>query len=471
MIKLYNFLPHHKNFIRSIYRLELIGKRVLLNNLVIICCIGGILILGCEKKSQTLKTDDKDIISIENSTSIMTAEEAALWKEDLEFLVQEINRLHPDPFFSGNQEEFQNIYHWIDKNLDRMNRSQVIISFMRLLAQVGVHGKDGHTGLWPYMDPANFHLYPLRLYWFDDGIYVVDSETDQDLRGAKLLSINDVLIEDISTRLDPFISRDGPNWLRSWTPIHMLSPEFQSALQFGGKNEESEFRLMLNDKELSIVLKPIPHEVYHERFPMYLWLGILPFSDSMKYLNQSDDYFWYELLENHRSLYFQMRAVVSQNNNGKTLEQTVQEIKNLVDSGPIDQFIIDLRLNGGGDNTAYAPLLDFISEDPFFENKGRLYILIGRATFSAGINLVTDAELNSNAILVGEPSGGSPNQYGDPEGIVLPNSKVRARISTIYWNKIEEDNRLDHRPTISVPIISEDYFMKRDRALDTIINN
>ena len=140
-------------------------------------------------------------------------------------------------------------------------------------------------------------------------------------------------------------------------------------------------------------------------------------------------------------------------------------------TGNIDQFIIDLRLNGGGDNTAYASLLDFISEDPFFEEKGRLYILIGRATFSAGINLVTDAELNSNAILVGEPTGGSPNQYGDPEGIVLPNSKVRARISTIYWNKIEEDNRLDHRPNISVPLNSKDYFMKRDRALDTIINN
>ena len=435
-----------------------------------LCMLAGFLIFGCQSKSKSLNIDDVEVIALAETSSLITKEEKVLWLEDLDYLVEEIHRLHPDPFYSGNQKEFNDIYSWICENIDRMDREEIIICYMRLLAQIGNNGKDGHTGLWPYMDPANFHLYPLRLYWFDDGIYIVDSETDRDLKGAKLLSINNVLVEDIVERLSPFVSRDGPNWLKSWIPVHMLSPEFQRALQFSGKNDSSEFRLLLDDEEFVITLKSIPHEAYHERFPMYLWQGILPYNQYVRYLNKSDDYFWYELLEDSRSLYFQMRAVVSQNNDGKTLEETVQEMTSLVNNGSVDRFIIDLRLNGGGDNSVYTPLLDFISRDTFFKNKGRLYILIGRATFSAGINFVTDAEISSNAILVGEPTGGSPNQYGDPEGIILPNSKVRARISTIYWNKIEKDKRLDHHPSISVPVVSNDYFKNRDRVLDTIIN-
>ena len=436
---------------------------------VIIVQIGTVT-LSCQNKPDNLNIDEVEVIPLSDTVSLMTKEETAQWLEDLDHLVDEIHRLHPDPFFSGNELEFKGMHRWIRNNIDKMDRSQVIISYMRLLAQVGVNGKDGHTGLWPYMVPADFHLYPLRLYWFDDGIYVVDSETNRDVKGAELLSINNVPVEDIIERLDPFISRDGPYWVRSWLPVHMLSPEFQSALQFAGENHSSEFRLSSGDEEFTVSLDPLPHAEYHERFPMYLWQGILPYSDSVRYLNQSDDYFWYEILEESRSLYLQLRAMVSENKNGKSLENTVEEIKKLVNSGAVERLIIDLRLNGGGDNTVYGSLLDFISRDSFFKGKDRMYILTGRATFSAGINFVTDAELNSNAILVGEPTGGSPNQYGDPEGIVLPNSKVRARISTIYWDKIENDKMLDHRPDILVPVVSEDYFMNRDRVLDTIIN-
>jgi len=348
-----------------------------------------------------------------------------------------------------------------------MNGDKVVA---KVLEKHGVKGQDGHTGLWPYMSPADFSLYPLRLYWFEDGVYLVDAEPVKELIGAKLESINGKPISQLLEAVSPFISRDGPMWVCSWAPIHILSPEFQQALGFSGKEGKSEFGLSLNGRKISVTLKAVRHMDYHARFPMYLWQGILPFADSPTYLNRKDDYFWYEEWPQNRSLYFQFNAVTPENKAGESLSAVVNQLQQIVNSGRVDRVIIDARLNGGGDNTAYGVLINFISKDPFFKDPGKLFIIIGRATFSAGMNFITDAELNSNPILVGEPTGGSPNQYGDPQGITLPNSGIRVRISTLYWNKSGyKDLRLDHEPQLAVPVTSTDYFSNRDRAIEVIL--
>ena len=99
----------------------------------------------------------------------------------------------------------------------------------------------------------------------------------------------------------------------------------------------------------------------------------------------------------------------------------------------------------------------------------RLYLVIGRMTFSAGVNFVTDAEMRTNATLVGEPTGGSPNQYGDAVSFELPNSGLRARISTVYWNKGgTDDEHPHHEPHLWAPVTAADYFAGRDSAWDAI---
>lgn len=261
-------------------------------------------------------------------------------------------------------------------------------------------------------------------------------------------------------------------WVRSWAPIHILSKEFQQVLGFYGENGMSSFSISINGEISSVNLQSLPHEDYHKRFPMYLWQGILPFADSPPYLNPKDDYYWYEEWSENRSLYFQFNAVTSENKAGKKLDAIINELRNILNSGRVDRLIIDARLNGGGDNTAYINLLNFITEDSFFKGSGKLFVIIGRATFSAGINFITEVEQKSNAILVGEPTGGSPNQYGDAKGITLPNSGIRLRISTLYWNKAGNDDlRLDHQPSLLTPVNSSDYFSRKDSAIEEILKH
>lgn len=423
------------------------------------------ILLGCKGNSET--ESFAAIPLRKTSVKVLTENDVESWREDLNYLIRMIEDTHPNPFFSGNENEFKQMSNWIEANIPFMDRNQIIISFMRLAGLVGVNGYDGHTGLWPYRAPADFNLYPLRLYLFEDGLYVVDAEPNKELIGARLDSINGYSTNELLELIDPFISRDGPMWVKSWAPIHLISREFQEVLRFSGKNGHSVFSISKGGKPSTIELSSISHKVYHERFPMYLWQGILPFADSPSYLNPKDPYYWYEEIPDSKSLYFQYNAVTAENKGGIKLDTIITELDKIIRSGSVDRLIIDARLNGGGDNTAYGNLLNYLIENPFFEEDGKLFVLIGRATFSAGVNFVTDVEHKTNAILIGEPTGGSPNQYGDPKRIVLPNSGISLRISTQYWNKAgSNDHRYDHEPDLKVPALSSDYFSGKDRLLE-----
>ena len=68
--------------------------------------------------------------------------------------------------------------------------------------------------------PRGLHLYPLRLYAFSDGLFVVASPR-QGLVGARLLAVNGVPVERIVSAVEPLVPRDNqwsrlarvPQWL------------------------------------------------------------------------------------------------------------------------------------------------------------------------------------------------------------------------------------------------------------------
>jgi len=402
------------------------------------------------------------------SSSPIAKKDAFKWREDLAYLKNELISIHPNPFFAISKSKFEARVKDINNNIPNMNRSQIILSFMSLVATIGNQGRDGHTGLWPYQATANFNLYPIRLYWFKDGIYVVDSD-DTELIGSKLESINGYPTEDLLKAVDIFITRDGPMWVKSWAPVHILSPEFQVALGFADNAKSAVFTFSNPGKTTSKSLFSVPHTKYHKRFPMLLWTGALPEANTPHYLNRKDDYYWYEEWPDERTLYFQYNAVTLKNKAGVKLTTIVAELKAIMTAGHIDRLIIDARSNGGGNNMAYGPLLEFL-QGPIFENNNRLYVITGRITFSAGVNFITDLEKMTNTHFVGEATGGSPNQFGDPKAITLPHSKVRVRVSARYWNKAgDDDQRLEHQPNTFTPLTSDDYFNQQDPAINYIL--
>nr|WP_286161278.1 S41 family peptidase [Clostridium sp. KNHs214] len=62
----------------------------------------------------------------------------------------------------------------------------------------------------------------------------------------------------------------------------------------------------------------------------------------------------------------------------------------------------------------------------------KLYVIVGRRTFSSGILYVLEFQKLTNAKFFGEPTGGKPIHYGDMRNMTLPNSKLNITYSTKF---------------------------------------
>jgi tetratricopeptide (TPR) repeat protein len=97
-------------------------------------------------------------------------------------------------------------------------------------------------------------------------------------------------------------------------------------------------------------------------------------------------------------------------------------------------------------------------------------VVIGRSTFSAAQFLVNELEQYTDAVFLGEPSGGKVNSYGDSRKITLPKSGITVRVSTLWWQEDERDQRQWKAPDIAAELSSTDYRNNVDPALQAILN-
>ena len=133
-------------------------------------------------------------------------------------------------------------------------------------------------------------------------------------------------------------------------------------------------------------------------------------------------------------------------------------------------MVIDVRSNGGGDNTTYGSLLAALQRKPFNRPR-RLYVLLGRLTFSAAGNFATQVDRTTRAVFVGEPMGGGLNQYGQGSVVTLSRLPIPldVPVATQYYEYAPGDPRLTITPEVPAPLASSDYFAGRDPALRAAI--
>ena len=75
-----------------------------------------------------------------------------------------------------------------------------------------------------------------------------------------------------------------------------------------------------------------------------------------------------------------------------------------------------------------------------------------------------------DAILVGEDSGNSPNQYGNSIATELPHSGLVFRVAPQYIVAGDPDDpRITIHPDLPAPVSSADYFGDRDPAMAAIL--
>ena len=151
----------------------------------------------------------------------------------------------------------------------------------------------------------------------------------------------------------------------------------------------------------------------------------------------------------------------------KSFADLVKEIIEFIPSHNVSKFVVDLRNNGGGNSSVIEPL-SFLQSSSL--NKiGKLFVIIGRNTFSSALLNAISFKQNSNCLLIGEPTGGKPNSYGEVLYFTLPNSGLITTYTTKYFTTMSGDPEALF-PDYKVDISFNDYINCKDPVMEFIKN-
>ena len=99
----------------------------------------------------------------------------------------------------------------------------------------------------------------------------------------------------------------------------------------------------------------------------------------------------------------------------------------------------------------------------------RLFVLIGRNTFSGGSLLAARLERNAKATLMGEPTGGCPTIWSDPSDVALPWSGITVSVAGDTAVGVDpNDPRLTVEPGVSAALEVDEWVDGIDPALEQL---
>jgi hypothetical protein len=402
------------------------------------------------------------------STAPLDTAEVRRWREDLSVLRREMPARHANLFHSMTPAQFDSALRAIDQSLPRLAPHQVIVELQKLTALVG----DGHSNVSPWRDSsADFHELPMTLYWFEDGLFVrAATKAHAALLGARVVAIGGVPVEQALARVRPLIGRDNEMGVRAWAPVLLTMPEVLHAVGLtadpkratllletaSGRREASlstagPFPILTGETDRTWMKRPGWVDA-RDRAPDPLWLS------------DPQNKYWYRYLPEARSLYCQLNAI--QQKSGDSLRAFLTRAIAAADSAEAERFVVDLRLNGGGDGSLNRDILRCLIKSRY-DAPGRLVVITGRRTWSAAQMLINELENWTDAVFVGEPSASKGNVYGDSKKIVLPNSNLTVRVSSLYWQQSDPRDTREFIPvSVPAPLTFAKYAAGRDPALE-----
>jgi hypothetical protein len=401
--------------------------------------------------------------------------EVTAWREDLRTLATELPRRHPLLFEQLTptrltQARLDSAVAALDARIPQLARHEVIVGMEQIMALVGA----GHTSINPFFDPTlGFRYYPLELYDFSDGLFVIRADSaHRSLAGARVVQIGNLPADSALARVATAISHENSWFLRAYAPRYVMIPEIVGALGIAPDMERLTLTVEQGGRRHTETIAPAGRmePVDHERpaVPHTGWFDMRPAKVAPPLWLSHTDRRWLQYLPDRRTLYVAFQSHVP-SPNGEPVDAFIARMFATADSLQPERLVLDVRDDLGGNSFYNLALVQGIVRRPTLDQRGRLFAIIGRGTYSAAENLVTELERYTQVRFVGEPTGSPPAFFGDHVPVPLPNSGIHLNISSLWW---QTQNPKDHRPFVPPTIYAEptsaDYRAGTDPALNAI---
>ncbi len=343
------------------------------------------------------------------------------WVNDITYLERTLPKVHKNLYFHLTEEAFHRQLEELKHKIPAYTDEQIEIALSVILAGLG----DTHTG----SSVGAEYQYPLELHWFAEGIYVTRTNIEHvELLDARLISLNGRKIEEVVNKLRPVLGEANESWFRTQIIYYLPIP---GVIQYFGLSTSDEIELemeLANGEKKKIKMKPISYKEY---------VGAETSDKPVPlYRSRPDENYWYAYFEEDKTVYLNYNSCRQMRD--KPFEIFAKEFWDFVESHKVEKLILDIRDNRGGSSPILEPFVKAVKHSSF-NQPGKLYVIIGRDTFSSAVLNAIRLKKETNAYFVGEATGGEPNHYGEVKQFMLPNSEMPIRYSTKYFKWVDED--------------------------------
>ncbi|MGL5352775.1 MAG: S41 family peptidase [Clostridium sp.] len=393
------------------------------------------------------------------------------WIEDINLLRDTLIKKHKNLFFNITKECFEESIDNLKNMIERLDYNDMKVEISRVVASVG----DAHTAV---KLPVK-NILPMEFYWFKEGIYVVYALSEyKKVEFLKVIEINNMPIEEIIDELTEIISHENKSYLKANIVNYIQAIELLYGLMIVDNVDSCTIKFedlkgeVITEKVNSIDIIKY-HEIKNQENNEFGIKGNNKEKDRFSegnghkipmYRRKSNENYWFEYLVKENLLYFKYNACREGKN--ESIESFIDKLTNVIDKNNVGKLVIDLRNNTGGDSRLLEPFIEYIKNNKYINKQANLFVVIGRDTFSSALLNAFEFKNNTNAILIGEPTGGKPNCYGEIEKFTLPNSNFLITYSTEYYKLIDDDKCEYLLPDINIEVGIVDFINGKDPVLE-----
>ncbi len=355
------------------------------------------------------------------------------------------------------------------------------------LARIAALSDNAHTRAYLLRNRGHWRRYPIRIWRFSDGYYVVAAQgAGERLLGRRILKVGGVPVERAAARMRPLFAGND-NWFRYMSAYTLTSPDalLSAGVISGGGAAEVEA-----SGGLRVRLEPMPFE--RRNSPEEAWWFLTPNMPASKgwahvlqgvrlpaYLAGAADHYRFDRCEGGVAYFPYTR---SQAQEGKEpLPEFARRVAAELQANPPGKLIVDLRFNTGGDLTQGHPVFKALTATPIAKQKGRVFVIQGPSTFSAGITHAVWMKKESKAVFVGTSPGDVLETWAEGGNVDLPNSRLRMHYADkahtysrrpvdLPKEQVYLDWDVDHlEPDLPVALSFADYKAGRDPSVRKIL--
>lgn len=393
---------------------------------------------------------------------------------DLNFLRNELPKLHPNLFDNINKNDYYSRLSKISKESNQMSVNDMRLEIMKLISDIG----DGHTTV----SIKTSKYYPITMKMIDDGsIRILESSKEYfDILSFKVIKINNVPINDVVKRIYDITPSESLEFQKSNIPYAITNYELMKLLKLTDSNGCLNLELKnLSGQTIKKSIKTIKKNDIHNI--KYFSLINKYKNTPTKNINDNINY-WYSVDNKNNIFYFDYNSCID----SKTakymgidyskyyvsMDKFFNDVVKSYDRCNVNSFVLDVRKNKGGNPKIIKSLISLLKSNEKFMNnskhKNRIFILISNDTFSAGVLAAADFKKSfPNSTIIGTPTGGTTKVFSNSKVEVLTNTNMYLNYATNEYDHLDIGSSVLY-PDINIDISLNDLLLNIDPCYEKV---